>query len=135
MNGRNLLIDSNIGIYLAKGQLDPVSFILPDDNLYISDVTFMEVLGYAFSDAQERIETETPLSIFLRVPIEEPIVQKVIDLRQVRKMKLPDTIIAATAMVRQCALATRNIADFSGNSKSDFAESCAVKRTWRNLAS
>lgn len=114
MNGRNLLIDSNIVIYLAKGQLDPVSFILPDDNLYISDVTFMEVLGYAFSDAQERIETETLLSIFLRVPIEEPIIQKVIEIRQIRKMKLPDTIIAATAMVRQFTLVTRNITDFSG---------------------
>ena len=40
------------------------------------------------------------------------IVNKSIFLRQQNKIKLPDAIIAATALVNNCTIITRNIADF-----------------------
>ena len=46
--------------------------------------------------------------------IDEEVVLKVISIRQTRKMKLPDAIIAATALIHDCMLITRNISDFSG---------------------
>lgn len=77
----------------------PKDFAEPDDNLFISDISFMETLGYVFSEPTERIETEALLSILYRIPITESIVQKVIDIRQSKRMKLPDAIFAATAFV------------------------------------
>jgi predicted nucleic acid-binding protein len=117
MSGRNLLLDSNIVIYTAQQKLEPEAYIQSEDSLYISDITFMETLGYAFSDPVERTETEALLTILFRLPISESIVQKVIEIRQSRRMKLPDAIIAATALVHDCILVTRNISDFAGLSE------------------
>jgi len=113
MSGRKLLLDSNIVIYLAKKQLMPDDFILPEDTLFLSDVSYMETLGYAFSDPKEKEATEALLSVLFRLPITEPVVQKVVELRQSHRMKLPDAIIAATALVQDCILVTNNITDFS----------------------
>ncbi len=114
MSGRKLLLDSNIVIYIAKKALSPEVFIKADDALYLSDVSFMETLGYAFSDENEKEAIETLLSVLFRLPIDEEVVLKVISIRQTRKMKLPDAIIAATALVHDCMVITRNISDFSG---------------------
>lgn len=112
MSGRRLLLDSNIIIYVAKKQLDPGGFIQPEDELFISDISFMETLGYPFSDENEKRETEALLGILFRFSIEESIVQKVVEIKQQRRIKLPDAIIAATAIVHNCAIVTRNVSDF-----------------------
>jgi toxin FitB len=114
MNGRKLLLDSNIIIYLAQKKLAPDDFILPDDLLFVSDISLMETLGYAFSDPTEKHETEALLNVLVRLPIADSVVMKVIELRQSRRMKLPDAIIAATAILNDCSVVTRNIADFTG---------------------
>ena len=64
--------------------------------------------------AKKELAIETLLSVLFRFPIQEVVVQKVIALRQTRRMKLPDAIIAATAILHDCVLVTRNISDFSG---------------------
>ncbi|MCU0348082.1 MAG: type II toxin-antitoxin system VapC family toxin [Saprospiraceae bacterium] len=74
----------------------------------------METLGYAFSDLTEKQETEALLNVLVRLPIADSVVMKVIELRQSRRMKLPDAIIAATAILNDCSVVTRNIADFTG---------------------
>lgn len=53
-------------------------------------------------------------SNLFRLPIEESVVQKVIEIRQLRKIKLPDAIIAATAPVHGCIVVSRNNSDFKG---------------------
>jgi hypothetical protein len=113
MSGRKLLLDSNIVIYVAKKELAPEVFLLPEDMLLISDITLMETLGYPFNDPYEKQETENLLSILIRIPIDDSIVQKVIEIRQTNRIKLPDAIIAATAIVYNCTIITRNISDFS----------------------
>ncbi|WP_373548233.1 type II toxin-antitoxin system VapC family toxin [Haliscomenobacter sp.] len=112
MSGRRLLLDSNIIIYVAKKQLDPGGFIQPEDELFISDISYMETLGYPFSDENEKRETTAILDVLFRFSIEESIVQKVVEIKQQRRIKLPDAIIAATAIVRNCAIVTRNVSDF-----------------------
>ena len=104
MSGRKLLLDSNIVIYLAKKQLLPEAFLKTDDVLFISDITFMETLGYAFADGIEKQETQNLVSILIRRPIDETIVQKVITLRQNHRIKLPDAIIASTALSNNLTL-------------------------------
>ncbi len=46
--------------------------------------------------------------------MDESIILKGIDIRKNYRLKLPDAIIAATAVVNKFTLITRNIADFEG---------------------
>jgi predicted nucleic acid-binding protein len=46
--------------------------------------------------------------------LDEPVIIKTIQIRKATKAKLPDAIIAATALVNQLVLITRNTKDFTG---------------------
>jgi len=47
------------------------------------------------------------------IDLYKEIVEKVIQIRQQNKIKLPDAIILATALINQFELITANISDFS----------------------
>lgn len=46
------------------------------------------------------------------IPITDPIVRKAIDLRQQKKLTAGDSLIAATALISNFEVITRNSADF-----------------------
>lgn len=99
MNGRKLLIDSNIVIHLSQKTLTIESFANDKDVLYISDITYMETLGFPFADEEDRKLVAFLLDQFNRIPINEEVVQKTVEIKQKRKIKLPDAIIGVTAKV------------------------------------
>jgi predicted nucleic acid-binding protein len=49
----------------------------------------------------------------LVIELEQPIKLKTADIRKAHKIKLPDAIIAATALVYDLTLLSRNISDFT----------------------
>ncbi len=46
------------------------------------------------------------------IPLDDIVTQKTIELRKIKKLKLGDAIIAATALIHKLTLVTRNISDF-----------------------
>lgn len=112
MNGVDKLIDSNILIYLSKNQLKLSTIAQPGDTLSISVITYMEVLGYSFSFDKEEEMVKTICDTLNIVHLDEKIVNEVIRIRKLVKIKLPDAIIAATAIVKGSKLITRNTDDF-----------------------
>jgi len=44
--------------------------------------------------------------------LEEPVILKTIEIRKAYKTKLPDAIVAATALVNEFTIITRNMKDF-----------------------
>lgn len=115
MSGK--LIDTNILVYLSKRQLDFDKVALPGEKLYISVITYMEVLGYHFQSSHEKNYIEEICRNLPIIELERKIVETVIQIRQKRKIKLPDAIIFATAMVHQLELMTANFNDFTGIDK------------------
>jgi len=46
--------------------------------------------------------------------VDDAVIQKAVQLRQMKKLSLGDSLIAATALVHGAELVSRNTADFSG---------------------
>jgi len=87
--------------------LDSVIDLVPN----VSIITKIEVLGFNTSASQYRILTDfmDDTSIF---ELTEEVADICIDLRKKYKTKLPDAIIAASALVYEFTLITRNVSDF-----------------------
>lgn len=108
------LLDTNIIIHLAQGRINFNSFADDYEELFISVITYMEVLGYKFQDAEYKQKIELLLNLFTRIDLTEPIIREVIAIRQRYSIKLPDAIILATAKISKCELISNNGKDFSG---------------------
>lgn len=113
MNGNKLLLDSNIVIYLSKGTLSLPEFAQSGDTLFVSLVTYMEVFGYPFANQAEEVLINTLFDSLQCLPITQAIADRVVAYRKLRRIKLPDAIILATACEYGCQLVTRNADDFS----------------------
>ncbi len=114
--GQRYLIDSNVIIDYTGNRLpeNGSNFV---ENLFnvdflVSVVVKIEVLG--FDGLPEKVsDLEAFLSTASVIGLEESITQQTILLkRKYRKLKLGDAIIAATAVVNNYVLVTRNIDDF-----------------------
>lgn len=114
MSGNKLLLDTNILIYLSKGELILTDFASINDHLYISVITLMEVKSFTFWSLKEERMVNSLCSMMNHEFIDEAIVEEVIRIRKKVRIKLPDAIIMASALVQNHILVTRNIDDFEG---------------------
>ena len=113
MSGKSFLLDSNFIIRLSKGDEALIEFINESPNYFaVSVITYMEVMGYNFNDDNEYNMIRDVFEIFEILYIDEVIAQKTIDVRKIKKVKLPDAIIAATALSLDFTLVTANFDDF-----------------------
>ena len=104
------LLDSNTIIYLSK-RLISIDDIFTDkeDRYAISVITYMEVLGYEFDSKEEEKFIREMFSYLKVLYIDEDISNKVIELKRKNKIKLPDAIICATAILNKATLVTNDI--------------------------
>jgi len=109
MSGNNhILLDSNIITYLSQKKLS-IDEIFEDNKHYsISLITYMEILSYNFPLKEEEQFIKKLLSLFEIIDITQKIAQEVIVLKKSRKIKLPDAIIVATALVYNYTLYTND---------------------------
>jgi predicted nucleic acid-binding protein len=109
------LLDTNILIYYFNGNMecavkDKVSTLIRE-SFQISIISKMEFLGFPFN-SQERLKAEQFMGYAAIKTLTDEIVQHVIDIRKENTIKLPDAIIAATAVQCSAILVTRNTKDF-----------------------
>ena len=110
---QGFLMDSNVVIDYFGNNLtgNTVSFI---DNLpaVISVITRIEILGWYNATPEQLSKLQNFVQQSLVYPLTETIIQKTILLRQAHRIKLPDAIVAATALTKNKTLVTRNVNDF-----------------------
>ena len=110
----NKLLDTNILIFLSKRTLLLESISTSKDKLFISVITYMEALGYDFKNEEEKLIISKLCKEIEIINLDQEIVDKVITIRRKKKIKLPDAIIGATALIHKLELITVNVQDFIG---------------------
>ena len=107
------LIDTNIIIYHLNGDFVATDFIQGNfKNSTLSFIAYIEVLSYKYT-SEEELKIRKFLNAFDIVEINREIIEESIKIRRSRKMKLPDCIIAATALSGDFSLVTKNSSDFN----------------------
>jgi predicted nucleic acid-binding protein len=109
------VFDSNILIYHLNDALPPSVLnqveVWITEGAVISVMSRIEVLGYP-QTADQLQQAMRLLAYFEEIPLHEPGVQRTITLRQQYRIRLPDALIAATALDLDFPLVTRNTQDF-----------------------
>ena len=105
MSGKEILVDTNIIIYLLQGN-DTLAGILQGRQLYVSFITELELLGFHSPSKDRERQIEILLNDCLIIPLSNNIKQQYKSLRQAHKLKLADSLIAATALSLNIPLIT-----------------------------
>ncbi|MBK9742704.1 MAG: type II toxin-antitoxin system VapC family toxin [Saprospiraceae bacterium] len=115
MAQQQYLIDTNAVIDFLSNKLPETAMYFMndifDDVPNISVVTKIELLGFNAPDEHYQLLTSF-VNDTIVLDLSEKVVDECIKIRK-NKNKLPDAIIAATAMVHELILITRNISDFN----------------------
>jgi predicted nucleic acid-binding protein len=106
----SLLFDTNIVIDILAGVPDARRQYESCTEPAMSIITWMEVMVGVQPEEEEKILRF--LATFIRFPLSLEIATKAIEVRRTSRLKLPDAIIFATALVEGRVLLTRNTRDF-----------------------
>ena len=115
--GLNYLWDTNITIYYLQQQFPPnaekfIDSVLQSDLPAISAITEIELLCWKTATEDDVKVLHNFINDAIIIELEQTIKFKTAEIRKSIKIKLPDAIIAATALVYNRTLITRNTEDF-----------------------
>ena len=113
MIGNKALLDSNVIIFASKEEIDVELLLANYDEFHVSMITFMEVYGFELNNEEEDLIND----LFANLDITEvniKIAKQAIIYRKnkIKKIKLPDAIILATAQYLEAELITDDWDDF-----------------------
>jgi predicted nucleic acid-binding protein len=107
------LLDSNILIYASQPGNEFLDPWLTAEGTRISAISIPEVLGFTGLSAEDETIFEVWFARFSVHAVTEPILRRAAALRRQRRMRLGDSIIAATTLEIGGELVTRNVGDFA----------------------
>ena len=107
-----MLLDTNIVIDACKPEGARLLPWTGHAQAAVASVTRIEALGYTGISPAEDAAIRGFLTTCLCYPLDDEVLESAIQLRQQKRMKLGDAIIAATALEYGVPLVTRNVQDF-----------------------
>ena len=104
MSGNNYLLDTNILVYAMK----VIPSVAPyfEENCFISVIPEIEIIGIEGVSRKEITIRQTAVDFCTIIPLPNTIKNEAIQLKQQFKIKLPNAIIAATALTKGYTLVT-----------------------------
>ena len=110
------LLDTNAAIDYIGGTLPGKAIAwldsIVDTEVAVSVINQIEMLGFNPDNPADMLPFEELVDTLVILPLDEEVVTRSIALRKRHKIKLPDAIVAATALVHGLSLISRNESDF-----------------------
>lgn len=111
------LWDTNIVIYYLQQQFPPdaekyIDGVIAISLPAISAITEIELICWKTDSEEDILVLKNFMNKIHVFELEHAIKQKTAELRKYHRIKLPDAIIAATALVHDLTLLSRNVQDF-----------------------
>ncbi len=115
--GTTYLLDTNTVIYfldslLTEKSLDFIEKCLDNQAVAISVISKIELLGWREGSPKQLQNVTDFIQEIEVLALTDAIVGGTIEIRRSQKIKLPDAVIAATAIVHDLTLISRNDYDF-----------------------
>ena len=105
MSGNSFLLDTNAVLYILSGDETLTNFLFQKE-LYISVITEMELLSYKNITPAEKITLQDFLDELIIINIDNKVKSNAIEVKKTSSMKLPDSIIAGTAITLKLPFVT-----------------------------
>ena len=102
---KRYLLDTNAIIYLVSGRL---VLPLPNGKYSVSIITEIELLSFSGLSVEEEQKIRDLLLLLNRVHLTDAVRDETISLRRENRLKLPDAIIAASALIHDAVLLTND---------------------------
>lgn len=114
--GTRYLIDTNVAIGYLDDLIPEKGLVFIDyiPEIILSVITRIELLSWQNATKSQTTILENYIGDAEVIDLSEHVVRKTINIRKERRIKLPDAVIAATALVYDLVLLTRNTSDFKG---------------------
>ena len=109
------VLDSNVWIEAAAGvshAAHALAKAAAADWCGYSAISRLEVFGFPKLTVAEEKGLQALLSQFHEIPVSSAVIDTAIQLRRQVKIKSPDAIVAACALLETAELVTRNVSDF-----------------------
>jgi len=108
-----ITLDTNAVIYYFEGQKQTTDLIdklrSNNENFVISTITELELFSLANLTEEDKIRINLWLNQIYILPVDSVVAHKAAEFRRDYRLKTPDAIIAATAMLNGGKLITRDI--------------------------
>lgn len=105
MNGTDYVLDTNIVLYLLAGNYD-LWIVLEGSNPTVSVITEMELLSFRNLTKEDEVRIRDFLEKCQIESSTDRVKEQAIAIRKANRLKLPDSIVAATAVVSGYILLT-----------------------------
>lgn len=106
------IIDSNILIYAYQEDYKYLRKLFLDKTIYFSEISKLETLGFHKIKQSKKVFYNTIFENSNVIAIDSEIIDFAIKLKQKQKMAIGDALIAATALIFDLEIITRNTKDF-----------------------
>lgn len=106
------LLDSNIIIYSYLSEYEYLRAFISDEFCTLSEISRVEVLGYhKLKPEEDRYFKDVFMYATIIVP-DKDVFDRAIEIRKMYNLKLGDSLIAATALIHDLEIYSRNLNDF-----------------------
>ncbi|MBD1846938.1 PIN domain-containing protein [Cyanobacteria bacterium FACHB-63] len=111
MSGSRYLLDTNAIVALLKGEVQLIQLLQSADWVgiaIISQVEFLAFVGLSQSDRKLFQQFLQRVEVVSLIASDTGLIQRIIEIRQDYRLKLPDAMIAAMAVQSVASLVTRD---------------------------